>query len=702
MAKVPPQPSERIAELRELLERANRAYYVEANPFLADSEYDRLLRELAELESRHPEFDDPDSPTRRIGDAAARSFGTAKHRVPMRSIDNSYSIEDLRAWYLRCSSALRTEGLLGESEPLGLVCDPKVDGVAISLRYEKGVLVQALTRGDSEEGDVVTANAKAIRAIPLRLVGRVPEVLEVRGEIFMPLAMFDRINAERGETGETLFANPRNSTAGTLKSLDPAVVAARGLQFLAHGKGESKDGAEPTTWWGWLERLRALGIPTSPLAQRCPDVDGAVAAIERFDQLRRAQPYAVDGMVVRVDRLDHQQALGFTSKSPRWAIAFKYPAEQGVTTLRHVEWQVGKGGTLTPRATMDPVLIAGTTVRHATLHNIEEIRRRDVRLGDTVIVEKAGEIIPQVVQPLVERRSGAEEVIRPPTACPACGGAVEQEGPKLYCVNPECPEQFRERLKWFVGRDQMDIDGLGEVWVDALIDLGLVKHFADLFTLDREALRRVAKEIAARRETGDEAKSPKGGKKESTYEKSTQRILDSLAEAKSRGLVRILAGLGLRHIGATAAKTLGKAFPDADALLAATSEDLIALEDFGEVTATSLAEDLRSPRVRETFRRLASAGVDLSSPIHGGVAVNESPFAGKTVVVTGILEGWTRPAISELLESLGAKVAGSVSKKTHLVIAGAEAGSKLDKARELGVEVWDEARLKRELHQAGT
>lgn len=680
----------RIAELRELLERANRAYYVEANPFLADSEYDRLLRELGALEAEHPELDDPDSPTRRIGDAASRSFGTARHAVPMRSIDNSYSIEDLRAWYRRCAASLRAEGLLASDAAIALVCDPKIDGVAISLRYERGRLVQALTRGDGEEGDVVTANARAIKSIPLRLHGDAPELIEVRGEIFMPLVMFDRVNAERAEAGEVLFANPRNSTAGTLKSLDPKVVAARGLEFVAHGIGETR-GVALATWWEWLRALRGWGIPTSPLAQRCEGDDEAVLAIERFDALRRTLPYAVDGMVVRVDRLDFQDALGFTSKSPRWAIAFKYPAEQGITVLRHVDWQVGKGGTLTPRATMDPVVIAGTTVRHATLHNIEEIRRRDVRLGDHVIVEKAGEIIPQVVQPVVERRTGEERVIEPPSACPACGGPVEQEGPKLYCVNPECPAQFRERLKWFVGRDQMDIDGLGEVWVDALVDLGLVKHFADVFTLDADALRRVAKEIASRRAA--DKKTDAKPKSASTYEKSTSRILKSIEEAKGRGLVRVLAGLGLRHIGSAAAKTLAKAFPDADALLEASEEALIALPDFGEVTAASLHRDLRSPRVREAFRRLAKAGVDLTSPIHAAGPAGDTPFAGKTIVVTGTLAGWTRPAITEALERLGAKVTGSVSKKTDLVIAGSEAGSKLDKARELGVEVWDEARL---------
>ncbi len=675
----------RILELRDLLERANRAYYVEANPFLADSEYDRLLAELGTLEERHPELADPNSPTRRVGEAASGSFPTAKHRVPMGSIDNSYSLEDLKAWYERCRATLEGEGLLDLFEPLRLVCDPKVDGLAISIRFEQGELVQAVTRGDGETGDVVTANVRAIRSIPLRLAGaakKPPRVLEVRGEIYMPSAMFAKINAERAEAGEVLFANPRNSTAGTLKNLDPKVVASRGLSFVAHGKGESEGFDEPETWWEWLGRFRTWGIPTSPLATRCDDFDAAAKAIEGFAGQRASMPYAVDGMVVRIDRLDHQEALGWTSKSPRWALAFKYPAEQGVTILRHVEWQVGKGGTLTPRATMDPVVLAGTTVRHATLHNIEEIRRRDVRLGDTVIVEKAGEIIPQVVQPLVEKRTGEERTIEPPTRCPACGGEVEQEGPKLYCVNPECPEQFRERLKWFVGRDQMDIDGLGDKLVDQLVEAGLVLHFADLYRLTREQLLGL----------------------ERMGETSAGNLLVAIEESKRRGLARVLAGLGIRHIGASAAKTLAKAFPDANALLAAKEEDLVELEDFGAITAASLAHDLSTHRLRDAFHRLAQAGVDLTSPLYREAAAApaaDSPLAGKTVVVTGTLDHWSRNEITELLESLGAKVAGSVSKKTDLVIAGREAGSKLDKAKSLGVAVWDEAEAVRALAPKG-
>lgn len=671
---------QRILALRELLHRANRAYYVDANPIMTDRDFDLRLAELAALEHEHPALADPTSPTQRVGEVASGAFATAAHRVPMQSVDNSYSADDVRTWYQRCLDTVAADGGLFASGPLALVCDPKVDGVAISLRYERGILVEAVTRGDGATGDVVTRNAKAIRSIPTRLdkpsPRSVPEVLEVRGEIYMPTAMFDRINAERAETGETLFANPRNSTAGTLKNLDPKIVASRGLMFLAHGRGESSEGSIES-WWEWLGYLRSLGIPTNPLAVRCPDVDAALAAIESFDARRKEMPYAVDGMVVRVDRFDFQRLLGSTSKSPRWAIAYKYPAEQGTTVLREVNWQVGKGGTLTPRATMDPVVLAGTTVRHATLHNIEEIRRRDVRLGDTVIVEKAGEIIPQVVQPVIERRTGDERVIEPPASCPACGGPVAQEGPKVFCVSPECPAQFRERLKWFVGRDQMDVDGLGEKLVDQLVDAGLVRHFADLFLLTREQL------LALDR----------------MGEKSADNLLLSIAAARGRGLQRVLAGIGLRLIGASASKTLAKAYPNAEALLAAPEAEFVELDDFGAITAASLARDLASDRVRETFQRLAEAGVDLASPIYrppgersAGADGVASPVAGKSVVVTGTLSRWSRSEIEALLESLGAKVSGSVSKRTGILIAGSEAGSKLAKAQELGVEIWDEAR----------
>ncbi|MCC6908718.1 MAG: NAD-dependent DNA ligase LigA [Phycisphaerales bacterium] len=675
--------AKRIEQLRQLIRKADRAYYVDAAPIMADSEYDRLLRELQRLEEEHPELADPNSPTQRVAGEPIKGFKTVRHTVPMQSIDNTYSIDDLRAWHARVLKGLgldgqETDSLYAKSPDVEYVCDPKIDGVAISLRYEQGRLVSAVTRGDGEKGDDVTAQVRAIRAIPLELAShgkeQPPDVLEVRGEIFMPNAEFERLNREKEKAGEALFANARNSTAGTLKNLDPKVTAARRLNFVAHGRGEIDGLDEVETYIGFLDRVKSMGVPVSPHVKLCHGIAQVEKTIEKFKGARTELGYGVDGMVVRVNRFEQQETLGSTSRAPRWCIAFKYPAEQGVTVLEKVDWMVGKGGTLTPRATMKPIFIAGTTVMHATLHNIEEIRRKDIRVGDTVIIEKAGEIIPQVVGVVREKRPKNSKPLEPPKHCPACRGTVEQEGPKVFCVNPECPEQFREKLKWFVGRDQMDIDGLGEKLVDQLVDAGLVHHFADLFTLPEKRDQLLALERLG--------------------EKSADNLIAGLEEAKSRGLARVLAGLGIRHIGVSTAKTLAKNFPDADALLEASREDLLALPDFGEVTATTLHDYLQSRQGRDAFARLKKAGVDLtSSTYRKREAPPDSPFAGKTVVITGTLEAFTRPELTERLETLGAKVSGSVTKKTDLVIAGESAGSKLDKARELGIEVWDEKRL---------
>jgi DNA ligase (NAD+) len=670
----------RVRELRELLSRANVAYYVEAEPIMSDADYDARLAELARLESEHPELADPDSPTQRVGDALVGGFAQVRHVVPMLSIDNTYDIEGFRAWHERCTKAL--------GHAPALVAEPKIDGVAISIRYEGGRLVRAVTRGDGAAGDDVTVNVRAIRAVPLALAHpeRAPDPLEVRGEIYMPNAEFDRINAERERHGEPLFANARNSTAGTLKSLDPGVVAARRLAFCAHGRGEfgaAELGDQPQGHWAFLQLLRTLGVPASPLARPCRTAADAEAAIEEFREMRSGLPYGVDGIVLRVDSFAEQESLGTTAKSPRWIVAFKYPAERAQTVLRAVDWQVGKGGTLTPRATMDPVLVAGTTVRHATLHNIEEIRRKDIRLGDRVVIEKAGEIIPQVVEPVASARTGSEIAIEPPAACPACGAAVVTEGPKAFCPSASCPAQFRERLKWFVGRDQMNIDGLGERIIDQLVDAGLVRTYADLFTLDAPAIAALESESASA--SGKLVKRKLGAK-------TAASIVESAKATRGQGLARLLAGLGIRHIGASAAKTLARHFRDVDDLLAADAGAIEALPDFGAKTASSVVQDLAAEPMRAAIEALRAAGVDMRS--HAERPATEGPFAGKTVVITGTLEGWTRPALAELLESRGAKVAGSVSRKTDILIAGAEAGSKLDKARELGVAVWDEAQLR--------
>ncbi len=700
----------RILELRDLLDRANRAYYVEHQPTMPDSEYDALLRELVKLENAHPELFDPDSPSQRVGGEPIKGFKTVRHRAPMMSIDNTYSIEDLHAWHERVLKGLKgetDEGVSNGDCPLRFVCDPKIDGVAVSLRYERGALAVAVTRGDGERGDDVTAQVRTIRAIPLGLHAdrrSPPTVLEVRGEIFMPHEEFELINAHRRKASEAEFANARNATAGTLKNLDPKVVAERRLSFVAHGKGEVVGMDDVKTFSTFLSRLREFGVPVSPLAKRCETFDEVVATIESFRDTRGDLGYGVDGMVVRLDRFDLQEQLGATSKAPRWCIAFKYPAEQGETILKAVDWQVGKGGTLTPRATMEPIFLAGTTIQHATLHNIEEIQRKDIRLGDVVVIEKAGDIIPQVVRPVVRKRTGRQRRITPPRRCPSCGGGVEPEGPKLYCVNPECPAQFREKLKWFVGRGQMDIAGLGEKLIDQLVDVGLLEHFADLFSLSKKRDRLL--DVLEKQDKKDPTKRP---------EKLVDNLINGIENAKDRGLARVLAGLGIRHVGTTTARQLARTFPHINALLNADVEELMpkALKKLdavrygfpedpkhrsetglGKETGPAVHSYLHSAQARETFRLLKMAGVDLiSKDYKRQVPEIESPFAGKTVVLTGTLETFTRTKLTETLEALGAKVTGSISKNTDLVIAGENPGSKLLRAKELGIETWDEAKL---------
>lgn len=707
----------RIAELRDLLTRANRAYYVDADPIMSDTEFDRLLEELAELEAKHPELADPASPTVRVGGEPIEGFVTRKHAVPMMSIDNTYNEAEVRAWVDRVARTLK-----GKAEADRFVCDPKVDGVAVSLRYEKGELAYALTRGDGTSGDDVTHAARTVRAIPLRLdapKASIPDVLEIRGELFIPLSQFARINRERAEAGEAPLMNPRNATAGTIKMLDPTVAADRKLGFVAHGRGEVDVGfAESFTQF--MDKIKSMGVAVSPMATTARDAEAVLAAIEKFNEDRHDLDYLTDGMVVRVNRFEQQETLGVTSKSPRWAIAYKYAAERAHTVLLAVEHQVGKTGKITPRATMEPVLLAGTTVRHATLHNYGQIAQKDIRIGDTVEIEKAGEIIPYVLGVVESARSRDSTKITPPTSCPACGGVVEVEpaeamsDPKLEttrrCVNPECPAQVREKLVWFVGRRQMDIDGLGEKTIDLIReseDIPL-EHFADIYRLHEheDALQEL----------------------EGLGEKSVALMLKGIEASKGRGMARVLAGLGIRHVGESTAKALARVFPSIDALLEAPVWQLMptALNSMsqaererltgspdkldnppetglGALTAPVVHEYLHSRAARDTFDRLRSVGVDLASADYVDPAEREAlasadnAFAGRTFVMTGALEHFERGALKDILEGLGAKVSGSVSKNTDVVVAGEKAGSKLDKARELGVEIWDEVRLLKEL-----
>ena len=652
------EETSRIHELRAVLREANEAYYIRAEPTLTDREFDELLAELGQLEAGRPDLADPDSPTRVVGGGTIEGFQTVPHSRPMLSIDNTYSVEDVRSWHARV-----LKGLDGATPTL--CCDPKIDGVAVAIRYEDRKLAIAVTRGDGVKGDDITAQVRRITALPLQLPDTAPEQIEVRGEIFMPNKAFERVNADRTQAGDELFANARNATAGTLKSLDTSVVARRGLSCIIHGLGDG-----PAEVFGrysaFIEQISEWGLPISDRVRPVASIDQVIERIESFGLERGDLPYGIDGMVIRIDEFSLQDRLGATSKAPRWCVAFKYPAEQGITALLQVDWQVGKNGTLTPRATMEPVPLAGTTVQHATLHNIEEIRRKDIRVGDQVVVEKAGEIIPQVVSAVESSRSGSEQVITPPSSCPACNGVVEQEGPKLFCINPECPAQLRERIAWFVGRNQMDIDGMGEKVVDQLLEADLISHFSDLYRLTSEDLLPLDR----------------------MGETSVTNLLKAIDESRSRGLERVLAAVGIRNIGRSGARTLALHFTDIDSLMAATHEQLEQLPDFGGITAGILYDFLHSDMGQEVLRGLREVGVDLTA--ERAVVDEDSPVSGKTIVITGTLVSTGRDELKRRLEGMGAKVTGSVSAKTDLLIAGEKAGSKLSKAQDLGVEVWDE------------
>jgi DNA ligase (NAD+) len=772
-------PQAQINHLRQVLNKANREYYVLAAPSMPDVEFDRLLAELDALENKHPELDDPDSPTHRVGGTPIEGFRTITHSMPMLSIDNSYDPASVGEWYDRCRRALgllvaagKTSSKRAETSPLfgdaptdaagtqtpltdpalKCVCDPKIDGLAVNLRYENGKLVHAVTRGDGVKGDDVTHAAKVIRAIPLVLDAdagiAIPQVLEVRGEIFFPLSEFERVNAERERDGEELFRNPRNAAAGTIKQLDPADIAPRKLSFFAHGRGEIRSN-EPfaESYSQFAERIRKLGIPTSPDAKPCKSLKEILLAIEAFAAKRSTLDYATDGMVVRVDSFADQDKLGVTSKSPRWAIAYKYPAERKSTILRRVEHQVGKTGKITPRAVMDPVVIAGSTVQHATLHNYGWLRSistvpdgdsqpgktTHLCLDDTIEIEKAGEVIPYVVRVVPEKRPKNATPVEAPSRCPVCSGAIEIEPPEgrddptleteRRCINPLCPAQLREKLVWFVGRKQMDIDGLGEKTIDLILathlpsadparleagvpaDVGAIplSGFADIFRL------------------GDHKESLM--KLEGMGEKKVTAIIEGIEAAKSRGLGKVLAGMGISNVGDTTAKLLARSFKSIDELLDAPVWALMPLAvsrmtekaraqkfpdapalitpydtGLGEDTAPAVHALLHSDSLTRAFKDLRAVGVDLTSRDYRPPAAAENlALTGKTFVITGTLESFDREALSEKLEALGAKVSGSVSKKTSVLIAGESAGSKLEKARELGIETWDEARLLDEL-----
>jgi DNA ligase (NAD+) len=663
-----PSPAARASELRHTIDRHNHLYYVEAAPEISDREFDRLLEELQEIERKHPELATPDSPTQRVGGAPIEGFVQVAHRVPMLSIDNSYNPDELRKFDADVHKALH------KGETVAYTVELKIDGVSMSMVYEKGVLVAAVTRGRGDVGDDVTHNLRTIGAVPLRLVtDKPPNLFEVRGEVYMTRAELVRINRARTERGDKPYENTRNLTAGTLKLLDPKECAKRKLTLFAYGIGAC-EGIELTTQQQLFNTLRAFGFPVNPHEKLCRNIDEVIAYCLEWDTKRHDLPYDTDGMVIKVNEFALRDRMGSTSKVPRWVKAYKFEAEQAVTKIGSVELSLGKFGELTPVAIFDPpVRLAGTTVSRASMHNASVVDKLDVRIGDTVVVEKAGEIIPQVVSVVVDARTGREKPIEWPKNCPVCGGPIEKEETALsygyYCENTAlCPAQLTKRLIGFARRERMDIEGLGEEVAKQLVDSGLVKSLTDLYRLNKKQLLAL----------------------EGFADTKAQNLLDGIEASKDRGLARLVAALSIYMVGGSMAEVLTEAFPSLDELLAASEEQIAKVKGFGPKRAKFVYEFFHSPageKLADEFRAIGLKLTEARKAAPAGGLV----LAGKTLVVTGTLTRYDRPGIEALIKSLGGKATGSVSKKTDYLVAGDNAGSKLDKAKELGVPVLTEA-----------
>ena len=662
----------KIARLREQIRLHDRKYYVEAAPEISDRDYDRLVDELRALEEQHPGLVTADSPTQRVGDEPVPALRPVRHRVPMMSIDNTYSVDDLAAWGRRVEKLLR-EGD-DAATPIEWVLELKIDGVAVSLTYDHGVLKLAATRGNGVTGDDITHNVRTIHGVPLLLdLPQPPESVEVRGEVYMTNSDLVALNERQAEQGLPPFANTRNVAAGSIRLLDPRECAKRPLRFFCHGVGDSTGlGADSQS--GLLAWAVEAGLPVAPGTQVFQSLDALVErGTELIEELHDLD-FEVDGFVVKVNRFDQQRRLGATAKSPRWAIAWKFEKFEATTKLAGIRVQVGRGGTITPVADLEPVELAGTVVRRASLHNADEIARKDVRVGDVLVVEKAGKVIPHVVR--VEKHLRARRLPKWtfPTACPECGTGLvkDEEGVYIRCPNVDCPARCRERLRFFASRGAMDIEGLGDKLVEQLVSTGMVKDYADLYALDAARLEPL----------------------ERMGEKSAAALVSQIAASRDRGLVRVLNALGIRHVGPRVATLLCARFPTIDALQAASVEELAAVPDIGDVIAASVHEWLASPYGRRMIAGLAAAGVRLDVPASERVAT-DGPLAGKTLVVTGTLERFSRQEAEEAIRKAGGRASSSVSKKTDYLVAGAEAGSKLDKAGTLGVPVIDEAEFER-------
>ena len=654
----------RAAELKETLERYNYRYHALDDPEVPDAEYDKLMQELRALEAQHPQLLTPDSPTQRVGAAPVAVFGAVKHRLAMLSLDNAFSEEDVRDFDRRVRERLEREA------PVRYSAEPKLDGLAVSARYENGVFVRGATRGDGETGEDITHNLRTIKALPMKLrAERPPPVLEVRGEVFMPLAGFERFNAEAIGRGEKSFVNPRNAAAGSLRQLDPKMTAARPLDLFIYGLGVVEGAELPAHHSEILQALRHWGFKICPQSRVVEGADGCLDYYREMGALRAKLPYQIDGVVYKVDDLELQKRLGFISRAPRWAVAHKFPAEEALTTVRGIEFQVGRTGALTPVARLEPAFVGGVTVSNATLHNIDEMTRKDVRVGDTVVIRRAGDVIPEVARVLLERRVAGAEPVALPTVCPVCGSPVVREADQAVarCTGGRtCPAQRKEEIRHFASRRALDIQGLGDKLVEQLVDRDWVRTPADLFGLRAEQLAEL----------------------ERMGEKSAQKLQAAIAAAKHTSLPRFLYSLGIRDVGEATALALAQYFGDIAALRRAGEEEIQRVPDVGPVVAKNVAAYFQDPGNAGIVDRLLAGGITWPAP----APVDPSAeLTGKTFVLTGTLQTLTREAAEEAIVRLGGKVSGSVSKKTHYVVAGSEAGSKLKKAEQLGIAVLDEA-----------
>ncbi len=667
----------RIEELREAIRHHNYRYYVLDDPSITDAEYDRLMQELLRLEAQHPELVTPDSPTQRVGAAPSSQFGQVKHAVPMLSLSNAFSEQDVRDFDRRARERLDT------AQPIEYTCEPKLDGLAVSLRYENGVFVQAATRGDGTTGEDVTANVRTIQSVPLRLAGEGwPRLLEVRGEVFMSHAGFARMNREAAERGEKTFVNPRNAAAGSLRQLDPAVSASRPLEIFFYGTGAHEGGRLPDRHGELLRQLREWGLRTNPEIRTVTGVEGCLEYHREMQQKRASLGYDIDGVVYKVDRYDLQRELGFVSRAPRWAVAHKFPAQEESTVLKGVDFQVGRTGALTPVARLEPVFVGGVTVSNATLHNMDEIERLGVKIGDTVIVRRAGDVIPEIVQVVEAKRpEDARDIVLPAT-CPVCGSdVVREEGEAAArCTGGlYCGAQRKESLKHFASRRAMDIEGLGDRLIELFIEKGYLRNAADIYRLHEHAA-----ELQAFEGFG---------------EKSVAKLLKAIDASRHTTLARFLYALGIRDVGEATAQTLARHFGSLRAIMDADEPALQEVPDVGPKVAARIADFFREEHNREVIDRLLAAGIEWEEGERA--EAGPKPLEGRTFVLTGSLESMTRDEAKDRITALGGKVAGSVSKKTSYVVAGADPGSKLARAEELGVPVLDEQALLKLLEGRG-